>query len=110
MLQNLFWKALNFCGACLSLGNNLLKKKILEAGQGRDSRPQKGQNVKIHLKTHLMDGTLVEEQPDLSFTMGDGDVIQVKNRFVGFGLFLSKDVYSCVTFLIQVLSNFPIKQ
>ncbi|XP_028260490.1 peptidyl-prolyl cis-trans isomerase FKBP8 [Parambassis ranga] len=58
------------------LGNNLLKKKILEAGQGRDSRPQKGQNVKIHLKTHLMDGTLVEEQPDLSFTMGDGDVIQ----------------------------------
>ncbi|XP_041862650.1 peptidyl-prolyl cis-trans isomerase FKBP8 [Melanotaenia boesemani] len=58
------------------LGNDQLKKKILEAGKGRDSRPLKGQNVKIHLKTNLMDGTLVEEQSDLSFTLGDGDVIQ----------------------------------
>lgn len=52
---------------------------MLEAGEGRDSRPQKGQNVKISLKSYLMDGTLVEEQPDLSFTLGDGDVIQVKS-------------------------------
>ncbi|XP_059197992.1 peptidyl-prolyl cis-trans isomerase FKBP8 [Centropristis striata] len=58
------------------LGNDQLKKKVLEAGEGRDSRPQKGQNVKIHLKTCLKDGTLVEEQSDLSFTLGDGDVIQ----------------------------------
>ncbi|XP_044056373.1 peptidyl-prolyl cis-trans isomerase FKBP8 [Siniperca chuatsi] len=58
------------------LGNDQLKKKVLEAGEGRDSRPQKGQNVKINLKTYLKDGTLVEEQPDLSFTLGDGDVFQ----------------------------------
>lgn len=58
------------------LGNGQLKKKALEAGEGRDSRPQRGQNVKINLKTYLMDGTLVEEQSDLSFTLGDGDVIQ----------------------------------
>ncbi|XP_031174018.1 peptidyl-prolyl cis-trans isomerase FKBP8 [Sander lucioperca] len=58
------------------LGNDQLKKKVLEAGEGQDSRPQKGQNVKIHLKTYLKDGTLVEEQPYLSFTLGDGDVIQ----------------------------------
>ncbi|CAG5864953.1 unnamed protein product [Menidia menidia] len=58
------------------LGNNLLKKKVLDAGKGRDSRPQKGQNVKINLKTHLMDGTLVEDQQSLAFTLGDGDVIQ----------------------------------
>ncbi|XP_034386877.1 peptidyl-prolyl cis-trans isomerase FKBP8 isoform X2 [Cyclopterus lumpus] len=58
------------------LGNDHLKKKVLESGEGRDSRPQKGQNVKINLKTYLADGTLVEEQPDLSFTLGDGDVIQ----------------------------------
>ncbi|KAM3876111.1 peptidyl-prolyl cis-trans isomerase FKBP8 [Diretmus argenteus] len=57
-------------------GNDQLKKKILEAGKGRDSRPQKGQNVKINLKTYLTDGTLVEEQPEVSFTLGDGDVIQ----------------------------------
>ncbi|KAK2835674.1 hypothetical protein Q5P01_016158 [Channa striata] len=30
------------------LGNDQLKKKVLEAGKGRDTRPQKGQNVKIH--------------------------------------------------------------
>lgn len=58
-------------------GNDQLKKKVLEAGEGRDSRPQKGQNVKINLKSYLMDGTLVEEQSDLSFTLGEGDVIQV---------------------------------
>ncbi|CAJ1060331.1 peptidyl-prolyl cis-trans isomerase FKBP8 [Xyrichtys novacula] len=58
------------------LGNDQLKKKVLEAGEGRNSRPQKGQNVKINLKTCLKDGTLVEEQSDLTFTLGDGDVIQ----------------------------------
>ncbi|KAJ3599952.1 hypothetical protein NHX12_033904 [Muraenolepis orangiensis] len=58
------------------LGNGWLKKKVLEAGQGRDSRPENGQNVKISLKTFLVDGTLVEELPALSFTLGDGDVIQ----------------------------------
>nr|XP_020478046.1 peptidyl-prolyl cis-trans isomerase FKBP8 isoform X2 [Monopterus albus] len=58
------------------LGNDQLKKKVVKAGKGRDTRPQKGQNVKIHLKTYLKDGTLVEEQSDLSFTLGDGDVIQ----------------------------------
>ncbi|XP_060933604.1 peptidyl-prolyl cis-trans isomerase FKBP8 [Limanda limanda] len=58
------------------LGNDQLKKKVLEAGQGRNSRPQKGQNVKINLKTSLKDGTLVEEQTDLDFTLGDGDVFQ----------------------------------
>ncbi|XP_023257899.1 peptidyl-prolyl cis-trans isomerase FKBP8-like, partial [Seriola lalandi dorsalis] len=57
------------------LGNDQLKKKVLEAGDGRDSRPQKGQNVKIHLKTYLKDRALVEEQSDLTFTLGDGDVI-----------------------------------
>nr|XP_057929050.1 peptidyl-prolyl cis-trans isomerase FKBP8 [Doryrhamphus excisus] len=58
------------------LGNDQLKKKVLEAGQGQDSRPEKGQNVKIYLKTFLKDGTLVEEQQELLFTLGDGDIIQ----------------------------------
>ncbi|CAB1324355.1 unnamed protein product [Coregonus sp. 'balchen'] len=57
-------------------GNGQLKKKVLWAGNGPDSRPTKGQNVVIHLKTSLADGTLIEEQPELSFTLGDGDVIQ----------------------------------
>ncbi|KAM9384757.1 peptidyl-prolyl cis-trans isomerase FKBP8 [Pholidichthys leucotaenia] len=59
------------------LGNDQLKKKVLEAGRGRDSWPLKGQNVKIYLKMYLKDGmVLVEEQPELLFTLGDGDVIQ----------------------------------
>ncbi|KAI7791337.1 peptidyl-prolyl cis-trans isomerase FKBP8 [Triplophysa rosa] len=58
------------------LSNGQLKKKVLEPGAGPDSRPQRGQNVTIHLKTSLTDGTVVDEQPDLSFTLGDGDVIQ----------------------------------
>ncbi|XP_019752339.1 peptidyl-prolyl cis-trans isomerase FKBP8 [Hippocampus comes] len=58
------------------LGNEQLKKKVLVAGEGRESRPKKGQNVTICLKAFLKDGTLVEEQPELTFTLGDGDVIQ----------------------------------
>lgn len=65
----------------LFAGNDQLKKKVLEPGKGRASRPQKGQDVEINLKTLLMDGTLVEEQNNLSFTLGDGDVIQVHNIF-----------------------------
>ncbi|KAJ8363147.1 hypothetical protein SKAU_G00119780 [Synaphobranchus kaupii] len=58
------------------LGNGQLKKKVLEVGKGPDSRPRKGQNVRVHLKTSLANGTAVEEEPSLSFTLGDGDVIQ----------------------------------
>lgn len=62
-----------------SAGNGQLKKKVTASGRGRASRPVKGQNVRIDLKTSLMDGTVVEEQPDFSFTLGDGDVIQVRS-------------------------------
>eukprot|EP00062_Callorhinchus_milii_P013674 gi/632962013/ref/XP_007897075.1/ PREDICTED: peptidyl-prolyl cis-trans isomerase FKBP8 [Callorhinchus milii] len=58
------------------LGNGLLKKKVLVAGRGELYQPQKGQNVTIRLKTSLEDGTVLQEEPGLSFTLGDGDVIQ----------------------------------
>ncbi|XP_053152538.1 peptidyl-prolyl cis-trans isomerase FKBP8-like [Hemicordylus capensis] len=58
------------------LGSGLLKKKVLISGQGRESRPVKGQDVTIWLKVALEDGTAVEENPDLTFTLGDCDVIQ----------------------------------
>ncbi|XP_010870009.2 peptidyl-prolyl cis-trans isomerase FKBP8 isoform X2 [Esox lucius] len=58
------------------LGNGLLKKKVLQSGNGPDTRPTKGQNVIIHMRTTLADGTFIEEQPNVSFTLGDGDVIQ----------------------------------
>ncbi|XP_063057961.1 peptidyl-prolyl cis-trans isomerase FKBP8 [Engraulis encrasicolus] len=58
------------------LGSGLLRKKVLENGEGVDTRPNRGQNVQIRLKTSLADGTVVEEDSELSFTLGDGDVIQ----------------------------------
>uniref|UniRef100_UPI00398E32CB peptidyl-prolyl cis-trans isomerase FKBP8 n=1 Tax=Pristiophorus japonicus TaxID=55135 RepID=UPI00398E32CB len=58
------------------LGNGLLRKKVLVAGQNEEPRPQKGQNVMVRLKVTLEDGTEVEEDPTLPFTVGDGDVIQ----------------------------------
>ncbi|XP_060086542.1 peptidyl-prolyl cis-trans isomerase FKBP8-like, partial [Heteronotia binoei] len=58
------------------LGSGSLKKKVLVAGQGRETRPVKGQDVTIRLKATLEDGTLVEENQSLTFTLGDCDVIQ----------------------------------
>ncbi|XP_076880662.1 peptidyl-prolyl cis-trans isomerase FKBP8 [Brachyhypopomus gauderio] len=58
------------------LGNGHLRKKVLDAGGGPDSKPQKGQTVTVYLKTTLTDCTTVEEESNLSFTLGDGDVIQ----------------------------------
>uniref|UniRef100_A0A8C8RVG3 peptidylprolyl isomerase n=1 Tax=Pelusios castaneus TaxID=367368 RepID=A0A8C8RVG3_9SAUR len=58
------------------LGSGLLKKKTLVPGQGVESRPRRGQDVTVRLRTMLEDGSVVEEDPSLSFTLGDGDVIQ----------------------------------
>ncbi|XP_075720622.1 peptidyl-prolyl cis-trans isomerase FKBP8 [Rhinoderma darwinii] len=58
------------------LGNGLLKKKVLTSGKGPESRPRKGQDVTLRLKTSLEDGTVVEDNTSLTFTLGDGDVIQ----------------------------------
>lgn len=58
-------------------GNSLLKKKTLVPGQGVDTRPHKGQDVTIRLKATLEDGSVVEENPALTFTLGDCDVLQV---------------------------------
>ncbi|KAK2868935.1 hypothetical protein Q7C36_000806 [Tachysurus vachellii] len=58
------------------LGNEQLRKKVLEAGSGPDSKPRRGQIVTINLKTTLIDGSTVEDKSNISFTLGDGDVIQ----------------------------------
>ncbi|NXR11524.1 FKBP8 isomerase, partial [Semnornis frantzii] len=58
------------------LGTGLLKKKTLVPGQGVDTRPRKGQDVTIRLKATLEDGSVVEDNPALTFTLGDCDVLQ----------------------------------
>ncbi|XP_028297515.1 peptidyl-prolyl cis-trans isomerase FKBP8-like [Gouania willdenowi] len=66
-------------------GNGSLMKKVLQAGGGRDSWPQLGQIVKINLITRLLDGMLIKKDPELSFTLGDGEVfrpVDVAVRFM----------------------------
>ncbi|XP_065604807.1 peptidyl-prolyl cis-trans isomerase FKBP8 [Cyrtonyx montezumae] len=58
------------------LGSGLLKKKTLVPGQGVESRPHKGQEVTVRLRATLEDGSVVEENPSLTFTLGDCDVLQ----------------------------------
>lgn len=65
------------CNKNVYTGNGQLRKKVLEAGSGPDSKPQRGQNVTINLKTALTDGSAVQEESNMCFTLGDGDVIQV---------------------------------
>ncbi|NWU50914.1 FKBP8 isomerase, partial [Dromas ardeola] len=62
--------------ASLCPGSGLLKKKTLVQGQGVDTHPRKGQDVTIRLKAMLEDGSVVEENPALTFTLGDCDVLQ----------------------------------
>ncbi|ELW67147.1 Peptidyl-prolyl cis-trans isomerase FKBP8 [Tupaia chinensis] len=58
------------------LGNGLLRKKTLVPGPPGSSRPAKGQVVTVQLQTSLENGTRVQEDPELVFTLGDCDVIQ----------------------------------
>ncbi|XP_072261141.1 peptidyl-prolyl cis-trans isomerase FKBP8 isoform X2 [Pyxicephalus adspersus] len=58
------------------LGSGTLRKKVLIKGQGVKSRPVKGQDVTVKLKTSLEDGSVAEELDNLTFTLGDGDVMQ----------------------------------
>ncbi|XP_032774370.1 peptidyl-prolyl cis-trans isomerase FKBP8 isoform X6 [Rattus norvegicus] len=58
------------------LGNGLLRKKTLVPGPTGSSRPLKGQVVTVHLQMSLENGTRVQEEPELAFTLGDCDVIQ----------------------------------
>ncbi|XP_053558936.1 peptidyl-prolyl cis-trans isomerase FKBP8 [Bombina bombina] len=58
------------------LGNGILKKRVLIPGKGAESRPRKGQDVTVHVKTLLESGEVAEDENSFIFTLGDGDVIQ----------------------------------
>lgn len=64
-------------------GNGLLRKKTLVPGPPGSSRPLKGQVVTVHLQMSLENGTHVQEEPELTFTLGDCDVIQVGTGWAG---------------------------
>lgn len=58
------------------LGNGALRKIIMIKGQGAESRPKKGQDVTVKLQICLEDGSVAEDYVSLTFTLGDGDVMQ----------------------------------
>ncbi|ESO87592.1 hypothetical protein LOTGIDRAFT_127555 [Lottia gigantea] len=58
------------------LGNGLLTKKVLVQGNGRESRPDRGDIVTLDIEGHLSDGTAVDKYTAFTFPLGEGDVIQ----------------------------------
>ncbi|KAL3865963.1 hypothetical protein ACJMK2_043307 [Sinanodonta woodiana] len=58
------------------LGNGLLVKKVLVAGQGDDTKPVPGDIVSVSSKGQLEDGTQIDIEDCIIFTLGDGDVHQ----------------------------------
>ncbi|TPP62238.1 Peptidyl-prolyl cis-trans isomerase FKBP8 [Fasciola gigantica] len=58
------------------LGNGLITKQVIEKGLGRETRPNHGDVVTVSYKCWLEEGDiLVEDVSELTFTVGDGDVI-----------------------------------
>lgn len=68
------------------LGGDSLQKKITQYGEqfmGRDWRPVNGQICTISYEAKLKDtSTVVEKNDDLSFVLGDGDVISALDLIV----------------------------
>ncbi|XP_033634684.1 peptidyl-prolyl cis-trans isomerase FKBP8-like isoform X2 [Asterias rubens] len=57
------------------LGNGALKKKLLKAGQGAATRPQRGELVTLRSKGALDDGSEVDCHESITFVLGEGDVV-----------------------------------
>ncbi|XP_028310784.1 peptidyl-prolyl cis-trans isomerase FKBP8-like [Gouania willdenowi] len=87
-------------------GNGHLLIKVLQAGGGRDSRPHRGQIVKIHLITRLLNGMLIDDEPDYSFTVGDWKEIRaldVAVQLMGVGEKVLLQVPTAAEFEITLL-------
>ena len=52
--------------------------EVIKEGKGRETRPVTGQLVTLKIVAKLEDGTCVENHDELSFILGDEDVIQGK--------------------------------
>lgn len=53
----------------------LSSKQVLVAGTGKDSRPTTGEVVTVKVKGQLEDGSHVQDEGEITFTLNDGDVI-----------------------------------
>lgn len=57
------------------LGSGDLRKRVIRAGEGVNSRAQRGQWVSMHYVGKLEDGTVVEKD-NLKIIVGDSDIVQ----------------------------------
>lgn len=57
------------------LGSGELKKKVIRAGLGKDSRPQRSNWVVLNVKGTLEDGTVFEEHKDWRIILGDMETV-----------------------------------
>ncbi|KAJ7311400.1 hypothetical protein JRQ81_007025 [Phrynocephalus forsythii] len=58
------------------LEGNCLRKRLVQGGQGRSSRPRVGQEVTVKLLGVLEDLSLVERDPARTFVLGQGEAVQ----------------------------------
>ena len=59
------------------LGSGQLKKKVLKAGE-KNTRPNRGDICKAKIIGKLANGVIVEQHEEVTFQLGDVEVIQVK--------------------------------
>ncbi|XP_033210522.1 peptidyl-prolyl cis-trans isomerase FKBP8 [Belonocnema kinseyi] len=57
------------------LGNGQLKKKVLKAGKA-NTRPSRGDICKAKITGKLENGTIVEQEEEVTFQLGDVEVVQ----------------------------------
>lgn len=58
------------------LGSGQLRKKVLKAGQGESSRPDRGQAITVSYKGRLLAGAEVESRDKFTFIQGEGEIVQ----------------------------------
>ena len=58
------------------LGNGQLKKKVLKAGEA-NTRPNRGDICKAKITVKLENGTVIEQNEEVTFQLGDVEVVQV---------------------------------
>ena len=53
---------------------------MVKSGDGREYRPERGQEVTIKMESLLEDGTILQESDLIKFVVADGDVPEVNMK------------------------------
>jgi len=91
---------LKSCSNCLLSGNGLLKKKILKAGHGEATRPQRGQEVTIEIASFSEDNSSLELSKTITFIIADFDVAEVNCFAYTYCFFTDQYVFDHINTII----------